>query len=162
MSRYVSPQVRAHETNPPNPLLRSCGANGENCYDKFHKPHTERFCHCFTRGCNFGDVDGLIDNEGRAFLMLEQKSPGDALPGAQMKSFQHITQACPTLAVLILFAGSEYDYISEYRIVFGGQQVLVDTRGPGGIPFAEIEDVIMRWWDSPEVVMNEWSQMPQK
>lgn len=58
-----------------NPLRWNCENDG--CFNKLMRPKIQTFFHCFPGRINFGDVDGLVEINGRG-LLFEWKS--DPIP----------------------------------------------------------------------------------
>jgi hypothetical protein len=72
-----------------NPLRWDCDKNG--CFNVKRRPKIETFAECFPRKCNFGDVDGIVEIEGRG-LVLEWKGEPMALPVGQSIMWKRLTK----------------------------------------------------------------------
>jgi hypothetical protein len=72
-----------------NPLRWDCEKQG--CFNKKCRPKIEIFADCFPRRINFGDVDGLVEINGKG-LLLEWKSVLKDIPTGQKIAYQKLTQ----------------------------------------------------------------------
>lgn len=86
-----------------NPMRWDCSKSG--CFNLEMRPKIEVFCDCFPGKINFGDVDGIVEINGKA-LMLEWKSKTEKIPIAQEIMFQRITRS-GMIVVLCVFGNAK-------------------------------------------------------
>jgi hypothetical protein len=96
-----------------NPLRWDCAKSG--CFNKKKRPKIEVFSCCFPGNINFGDVDGIVEINGK-ILMLEWKSKISDLPTGQKIMYERITNN-PSYTVLIVFGDPESMNVLGYRTV---------------------------------------------
>jgi hypothetical protein len=79
------------------------------------------FSDCFPRRINFGDVDGIVELNGKA-LMLEWKTSSKAgLPMGQKIMYEKITKSGP-VSVLIVVGCAETMVCEKSCVFFNGKQ----------------------------------------
>lgn len=71
-----------------NPMRWDCDKQG--CFNVKKRPKIELFAECFSRGINFGDVDGMVERNGN-LLVLEWKESPMELPTGQRKMYERVT-----------------------------------------------------------------------
>ncbi len=100
-----------------NPMQWNCGDQG--CFNKKRRPKIEMFGECFPGNINFGDVDGLVEINGRA-LFLEWKSPESrSIPKGQEIYMQRLTS--DGMAAWIIVTGdAETMEVSQFQLVTRG------------------------------------------
>ena len=99
------------------PKLRwDCERQG--CFNRVKRPKIEVFDDCFPGLNAFGDVDGMIERNGR-FLIQEWKGPRD-IPGGQRIMFERLTQGCP-FTVVIVEGDAETMTVEAINVVAGGK-----------------------------------------
>jgi len=76
-------------SNGFNPLRWDCTTQG--CFNKKCRPKIEVFAECFPRKINFGDVDGLVEINGKA-LIMEWKSFAKELPVGQRIAYRNLSR----------------------------------------------------------------------
>ena len=98
------------KNNGYNPLRWDCETQG--CFNKKCRPKIEIFADCFPRRINFGDVDGLVEINGKG-LLLEWKSALKEIPTGQKIAYQKLTQT-GLLAVLCFVGNAETMEITHF------------------------------------------------
>lgn len=102
-----------------NPMRWKCERDG--CFNQKRRPKIEVFADCFPRRINFGDVDGLVEINGR-FCLLEWKGDGGALRTGQVMSFRSFTETIGNL-VLVVHGDAETMAVDGYAQFWGGRQL---------------------------------------
>lgn len=102
-----------------NPMRWDCGKDG--CFNAKRRPKIEVFAECFPRRINFGDVDGLVELNGR-FCLLEWKGEGGSLRQGQRLSFTAFTAELLGNLVLVVSGDAETMNVSGYSCFWGGRQ----------------------------------------
>lgn len=103
-----------------NPMRWDCGKNGENCFNKKMRPKIEIFFDCFPGKINFGDVDGIVEINGKA-LMLEWKSLTEKIKDAQDIMYKRITKN-GLIVVLCVFGNAETMEVRKFGHYSRGQK----------------------------------------
>ena len=101
-----------------NPMRWQCGSDG--CFNQKRRPKIERFADCFPRRINFGDVDGLVELNGR-FCMLEWKGQGGSIHTGQRLSFEAFTRITGNV-VFVVDGDAETMEVTQYRVFWRGKQ----------------------------------------
>lgn len=82
-----------------NPLKWDCEKQG--CFNLKKRPKIEQFHECFPGNINFGDVDGIVEINGKA-LMLEWKPSGQhSVKKGQQIMYERLTKAAPLSVVCV-------------------------------------------------------------
>ena len=92
---------------------------GRNCYIEHGALRLSVFRGCFPRGCNFGDIDGIVEIDDH-FLLLEWKRPGQDLPIAQRKTIERFTEKYYKSAAIIAWGDPMTMRVKEWQIVRDG------------------------------------------
>lgn len=106
-----------------NPLRWKCDKDG--CFNEKRRPKIEVFADCFPRRINFGDVDGLVEIDGR-FCLLEWKGKGGSVGKGQQMSFVAFTKI-PGNVVFVVDGDADTMEVRRYCLFWEGkQQAYVD------------------------------------
>lgn len=103
--------------NGTNPLRWDCEKQG--CFNKKRRPKIEVFAGCFPRRINFGDVDGLVELNGRG-LLLEWKCGSGCLPKGQEIAHKKLTEGTK-LATICVTGDAESMECSSYGFFWDGK-----------------------------------------
>lgn len=128
--------VMASFANGYNPMRWDCEKNG--CYNQKLRPKIELFSDCFPGKINFGDVDGIVEINGKA-LMLEWKSNGAELGIGQRIMYERLTKT-GMITVLVVAGDPQTMKCDSYSIFWHGTQTKVI---PGNLE--QIKGVIRSW-----------------
>jgi len=103
-----------------NPMRWDCEKQG--CFNVKRRPKIEVFHDCFPGRINFGDVDGIVEINGKG-LMLEWKTSMKNLsfPLGQRIMYERLTSDY-RLTVLSIIGDAETMDCQKYCIFFGGNQ----------------------------------------
>ena len=101
-----------------NPLRWRCGKDG--CFNQLRRPKIEVFAGCFPRRINFGDVDGIVELNGR-FCMLEWKGEGGSVHNGQRRSFEAFTRFDGNVVFVVDGDALTMD-VSKFRVFWRGKQ----------------------------------------
>ena len=82
-----------------NPLRWDC-EDGRRCFNRLCRPKIEVFAECFAGKNAFGDVDGIIERNGK-FLMIEWKSRAGQIPVGQRITHERLTLVAPVVVVIV-------------------------------------------------------------
>lgn len=100
-----------------NPLRWVCEKQG--CFNLKRRPKIEVFAECFPRRINFGDVDGIVEINGKA-LFLEWKGHEGDIPTGQRIMHERLT--CDGKFTTICIVGNaETMECSSYGLFFNGK-----------------------------------------
>jgi len=122
--------------NGYNPLRWDCEKQG--CFNIKRRPKIEVFSDCFPGRINFGDVDGIVEINGRA-LMLEWKTHRGALPTGQAIMYRKITET-GLISVLCVAGNAETMECEGYSIYKKG--TFYEFK-PGNLD--KVKEVIRKW-----------------
>jgi len=100
-----------------NPLRWNCAEQG--CFNKLRRPKIEVFADCFPRRINFGDVDGLVELNGKG-LLLEWKCGTGQLPTGQKRAYQNLTKT-GLLTVICITGNAETMECDSYGLFYQGR-----------------------------------------
>ena len=128
--------VGALVTDGYNPLRWDCNKRG--CFNIKRRPKIEVFSGCFPGAISFGDVDGIVEINGRA-LMLEWKTDTKEPTTGQRIMYERITRT-KIVTVLLVVGNAETMVVSHMGNFFKGKQSKLKE--------ANLEDVkhsIKRW-----------------
>ena len=103
--------------NGHNPMRWNCSDRG--CFNVKRRPKIEVFHDCFPRRISFGDVDGIVEINGKA-LLLEWKSEPKPLPTGQRIMYERITKT-GDLSVIIGCGDAETMETLQMQTVFMGK-----------------------------------------
>lgn len=115
---YSANLVLSDKIQGYNPLRWDC--NKQGCFNLKRRPKIEVFADCFPRRINFGDVDGIVEINGKA-LMLEWKSQKGNLPIGQKIMYERITGS-GDVTVICVIGNAETMACSEYYFFFKGKR----------------------------------------
>ena len=107
----------ASSDNGHNPLRWNCEKQG--CFNKKKRPKIEVFCDCFPRRINFGDVDGLVELNGKGLLLEWKEGSGD-IPLGQKIAHQKLTDT-GKLTTLFVVGNPETMTCERYGMFFKGK-----------------------------------------
>ena len=105
--------------NGHNPMRWNCDKRG--CFNVKRRPKIEMFHDCFPGKISFGDVDAIVEINGKG-LMLEWKSDTTDLPMGQQIMYRRLTKT-EQLTVIILCGNAETMEINYMGWVFAGKYV---------------------------------------
>ena len=109
--------------NGYNPILWDCEKDG--CFNKKCRPKIEVFCDCFKDKINFGDVDAIVEIEGKG-LMLEWKSKTNRIKLAQEIMYTKLTKT-GLLTVIVVFGNAETMQVKrfyQYKYGIKGESII--------------------------------------
>lgn len=101
-----------------NPMRWRCDKDG--CFNEKRRPKIEAFADCFPRRINFGDVDGMVELEGR-FCLLEWKGDGGAVRTGQRILYQRFTVSWPGNIVFVINGDAETMAVRSYSLFWRGK-----------------------------------------
>jgi hypothetical protein len=101
-----------------NPMGWNCEKKG--CFNIKRRPKIEVFAECFPGKINFGDVDGIVEINGKA-LMLEWKTEQGEIRTGQKIMYQRITKN-KEITVLCIIGNAETMECQRYCLFFNGKQ----------------------------------------
>jgi len=119
-----------------NPLRWDCDKHG--CFNIKRRPKIEVFSDCFPGRINFGDVDGIVEINGRG-LMLEWKSDCKKLPLGQKIMYQKLTDT-QKITVIVVIGDPETMICREAFVFFEGKETDRSSMDLEGVKF-----LIRRW-----------------
>lgn len=119
-----------------NPMRWDCEKQG--CFNIKCRPKIEVFSGIFPGRINFGDVDGIVEINGKA-LLLEWKSPGQILRTGQRIMYERITKS-GDFTVICIFGNAETMECEEYFLFFKGKQL-----EPTKCDLDRVKDKIRGW-----------------
>lgn len=100
-----------------NPMRWNCATRG--CFNVKRRPKIEVFSDLFPGRINFGDVDGIVEINGRG-LMLEWKSDRDDLPKGQQIMYERLTRH-GVLTVIFVTGDAETMHVQSVGAYFMGK-----------------------------------------
>lgn len=99
-----------------NPMRWKCGQLG--CYNVHARPKIEVFADCFPGRICMGDIDGLVEVNGR-FLLLEWKHAPEPIPTGQRITYDAFVSLPNHLVTVLCVAGNattmEVTHAMSYR-----------------------------------------------
>ena len=101
-----------------NPLRWRCTKDG--CFNILRRPKIEVFADCFPRRINFGDLDGIVELNGR-FCILEWKGSGGTIAVGQKRLFARFTSVIGNV-VFVVCGDAETMTITGYSFFWAGVQ----------------------------------------
>lgn len=113
-----------------------CGKDG--CFNQLRRPKIEVFAGCFPRRINFGDVDGLVELNGR-LCFLEWKGEGGTLHTGQRLTFEAITRTVGNIVFVVDGDALTMD-VKQYRIFWRGK---IEAPVVGGLD--ELKERMRKW-----------------
>lgn len=112
-----------------NPLRWDCQKSG--CFNAKRRPKIEAFADCFPRRINFGDVDGMVELNGR-FCFLEWKGDGGCVRRGQALSYMALTRLTGNI-VMIVHGDAETMEVKGYSMFWQGKQTSFVSAGLGDL-----------------------------
>ena len=106
------------DPNGYNPMRWDCITKG--CFNVKRRPKIEIFSDCFPGRIGMGDVDGLVEINGR-FLLLEWKTESTNLPTGQRILYERLTQK-DGFAVIVVVGDAETMEVSQLCWFVQGRQ----------------------------------------
>ena len=100
-----------------NPLRWDCQKDG--CFNLKRRPKIEVFSGCFPGKINFGDVDGIVELNGKALMLEWKTSLSKSLPTGQKLMYERITVG-KMITVLIIVGNAETMDCNRYSLFFNG------------------------------------------
>lgn len=101
-----------------NPMRWNCDRDG--CFNAKRRPKIEMFADCFRGRINFGDVDGLVELNGR-FCLLEWKGLGGTVGRGQEISFVAFTNNDLGNVVFVVHGDAETMAVTGYSCFWRGR-----------------------------------------
>lgn len=108
------------------------------CFNKKMRPKIELFSDCFPGKINFGDVDGLVEINGKG-LGLEWKTKNAPFSDGQLIAHEKLSQD-GKMSFLHVVGDAESMVTDKYRWVFRGKL----SRWRKG-DFAQVKDSVCKW-----------------
>lgn len=96
--------------NGYNPMRHDCAKQG--CFNLVRRPKIEQFADCFPGKIAMGDVDGIVEVNGKG-LLLEWKSSGVSLPLGQKIMYGRLTKNT-MLSVIIVHGDAQTMDIQQH------------------------------------------------
>lgn len=103
--------------NGRNPMRYNCKSQG--CFNEMRRPKIEEFAECFPGRISMGDVDGIVEINGRS-LLLEWKSNDVPLKGGQRIMYSRLTTNC-FLSVIVVHGNAQTMEIYKYAWFASGK-----------------------------------------
>lgn len=105
-------------TNGSNPMRWDCKKRG--CFNIKRRPKIEVFCDCFPGNISFGDVDGIVEINGRG-LMLEWKTDTNKPTTGQRIMYERLTKS-ELITVLLVVGNAKTMEVSQMGTFYKGKQ----------------------------------------
>lgn len=119
------------------PKLRwDCKKSG--CFNVERRPKIELFDDCFPGAIAFGDVDAIVEIDGRVMLM-EWKGDGGEVKGGQRIMYQRISKDFD-VTVCVVHGNAKTMEIEEFSFYLNGR--LLSTRKTG---FMDLKRQLRNW-----------------
>ena len=125
--------------NGYNPLRWDCEKQG--CFNLKRRPKIELFSELFPGKISFGDVDGLVEINGRG-LMLEWKTFAGKIPMGQKITYEKLSRD-GLITVLCIVGDAETMEIRNHCIFFKGKRLPVNGYKDSNLE--AIKQIIKRW-----------------
>lgn len=119
-----------------NPMYYNCEKQG--CFNQKRRPKIEVFADCFPGKINFGDVDAIVEINGKG-LLLEWKNYAGELPTGQSIMYRRLTKG-QILSVVCVHGDAETMAIYDVAFVFDGA-----WQGWQSSNLDDLKDVIRSW-----------------
>jgi hypothetical protein len=103
--------------NGYNPMRWNCEKSG--CFNIYRRPKIEIFHDCFPGKISFGDVDGIVEINGKG-LMLEWKSQSIDIPTGQRIMYQRLSRG-ELLTVIVLCGDPQTMEVTYMGWFFSGR-----------------------------------------
>lgn len=127
-----------------NPMRWDCKVKG--CFNVKQRPKIELFHDCFPGKISFGDIDAIVEINGKA-LMLEWKSVPMVLAGGQRIMHERLT-AGGMISVLCVAGDAEHMTVTHKGVFYKGRWT-----GWNECSFEELRVSIKKW--------VEWAKTPR-
>lgn len=101
-----------------NPMRWNCEKDG--CFNKKCRPKIEIFAECFPGRINFGDVDAIVEINGKG-LILEWKCYSTNIPMGQKIMYERLTKS-GLISVLAVHGSAETMDVKEFCWFKEGKQ----------------------------------------
>jgi len=105
------------QVNGYNPLRWDCEKRG--CFNKLKRPKIEIFSDCFPGRINFGDVDAIVEINGKG-LMLEWKEGQQELKRGPLLMYERLTKT-KLLSVFVVSGNAETMVVDGIMVWFSGK-----------------------------------------
>jgi len=92
----------------------------QGCFNKKCRPKIEIFSDCFPGKINFGDVDGIVEINGRG-LLLEWKCFSLNIPLGQKIMYERLSKT-KLLSIMVIFGNAETMEVKNYCWFKNGNQ----------------------------------------
>lgn len=122
--------------NGYNPLRWDCEKRG--CFNKLKRPKIEVFSDCFPGKINFGDVDAIVEINGKG-LVLEWKEGKQNLKTGQRWMFERLTKT-QLITVFVVSGNAETMAVNGLMIYFEGK-----TKGWIQASLDDVKQRIKNW-----------------
>lgn len=99
-----------------------CGRYG--CFNLKKRPKLEAFADCFRYGINFGDVDMVVERNGR-FLFCEWKSLG-AITSVGQSRLRDALLRSPAVTFIEIFGDAEAMSVVRFVVHRGRERLAID------------------------------------
>ena len=99
-----------------NPMRWNCDKSG--CYNIKHRPKIEIFADVWPGRISIGDVDGIVEIQGKG-LLLEWKSHNGQIPTGQRIMYQRLTTGM-LLTVFCVYGDAETMDVFANKVFFNG------------------------------------------
>jgi hypothetical protein len=117
------------------------GGAGANCFNRLKRPKWEVFKDCFSRGSTFGDIDAVIDNNGKRFLFVDWKdSAKDSIDSGQHFLFRSLSKL-PGVTVLVVSGNAETMEVAAMRLFENGHAGLLQP-----VDLGTLKTWLGEWW----------------
>jgi len=95
------------------------GGPGANCFNRLKRPKLGVFADCFPGQINFGDVDAIVEINGKG-LMLEWKEGKQELKTGQRLMYERLTKT-QLLTIFVVSGNAEIMAVDGLMIWFLGK-----------------------------------------
>ena len=136
---YSTNSVLFDKTPGFNPLRWDCIKQG--CFNLKRRPKIQVFADCFPGRINFGDVDGIVEINGKA-LLLEWKTKNVKLPTGQRIMYEQITKTGDITVVCVVGNAETMECESSFFFYRGKQYPTKDC------DLQSVKERIRKWVNS--------------
>ncbi|HEB09834.1 MAG TPA: hypothetical protein ENI06_01315 [Spirochaetales bacterium] len=135
---FQSSSNSASSDNPSgfNPMRWDCEKRG--CFNIKRRPKIEEFAGCFPGQISFGDVDGIVEINGKG-LMLEWKTSNGKLPMGQRIMYERLSKS-GLMTIIVIVGNAETMECSEFAFFHLGR-----FHGFKKGDLSKIKEVIKAW-----------------
>ena len=128
--------------------------NVDGCFKRLKSPKWEAFTSCFSRGSAFGDIDAVIDNNGKRFLFVDWKPHGKKDIDTGQRRLYKALSSLPGVTIILIngYAETTTD-VSGLRVISAGQIGVWEA-----IDFPALQARLASWWRSglPEIERRDY------